>query len=113
MYNSDTEMIVPLRVAPTLTALRSELWSELVERISSADANPLEQKAFILMMARLANCGSCGVDSFRAMRGCTQCARQCIRRYRGSDDDINMLFRQYVNEVTAFLNKNKENSENG
>jgi hypothetical protein len=40
------------------------------------------------------------------MRGCTQCARQTVRRYRGSDQDLDELFAQTCQEVKDYLKKN-------
>jgi hypothetical protein len=88
MYNSDTELLFPIRVIPTLSPLRNEMWRELVARISSPQVDPSEQLAFVLMMVRLGGCVTCSSDSFRAMRGCTQCAWQTIRRYRGTDQAL-------------------------
>jgi len=113
MYNSDTEMIFPLRVVPALADLRGEEWSQLVARVASPGAERHEQVAFVLMMARMSSCGGCAADSFRAMRGCTQCARQSIRRFRGSDKDILAMFQQYLNEVAQFEEKHRNNGRDG
>ena len=55
------------------------------------------------MMARLANCGGCSMDTFRAMRGCTLCSRRTVERYRGSDEDLEQLWLKTTEEVKAFL----------
>jgi hypothetical protein len=36
-------------------------------------------------MARVDGCSSCNADSFRAMKGCTLCAQDAVRRYRGGE----------------------------
>jgi hypothetical protein len=107
MYNSDTELLFPLRVVSTLGALRGDEWQALLDRVSAADASLIEQTAFVLMMVRMDGCVGCNADSFRAMKGCTQCARQNIRRHRGSDAEIVELFEQICNEVQLYLNKKK------
>jgi hypothetical protein len=99
MYNSDTEFLFPLRVIPTLGALRGEAWRELVYWVSSPNADSPDQQAFVLMMVRLAGCITCSSDSFRAMRGCTQCAWQTIRRYRGTDQALLEQFEQAQREI--------------
>ncbi len=99
MYNSDTELIFPLRVVPSLRGLRGEVWQQLVDRVSSVQADPLDQQAFVLLMVRLGSCQTCDSDAYRAMRGCTQCARQMVRRYRGSDQDLVEQFQQMRREV--------------
>lgn len=102
MYNSDTELIFPLRVIPCLRTLRGEGWQALVDRVTAAQADPLDQQAFVLLMVRLGSCLTCDSDAYRAMRGCTQCARQMVRRYRGSDQDLLQQFEQMRSEVVAY-----------
>lgn len=105
MYNSDTELMFPMRVAASLKNARGELWSQLVEDVSREDADLRDQSAFVLMMVKLGGCIACNSDSFRAMRGCTQCARQTIRRYRGSDSDLLEQFQQYRVDIENHLKK--------
>jgi hypothetical protein len=57
------------------------------------------------MMVRLGGCIGCNADSYRAMRGCTACARQTIRRYKNSDQDLVELFNQSYREMEAYLQK--------
>ncbi len=105
MYNSDTELLFPTRVIPSLGGLRSEPWRMLVERITGGEGSPLDQEAFVLMMVRLGGCIGCNADSFRAMRGCTACARQTIRRFKGGDPDLVELFNQSAREMETYLQK--------
>ena len=105
MYNSDTELLFPTRVIPTLGELRGPEWQELIHQVTQSPANPIAETAFVLMMVRMGGCVSCDADSFRAMRGCTQCARQTVRRFRGSDRDLVEQFEQAEKEVRAFLQK--------
>ncbi|MCC6148416.1 MAG: hypothetical protein IT308_12735 [Anaerolineaceae bacterium] len=110
MYNSDTELLFPLRVIPSLAGLRGNQWNDLVKRLESTHAVEIEQYAFVLMMTRLGGCSTCNADSFRAMRGCTVCAHQTIRRFRGSDKDLLEQFAQCKKEVENFIKK-KQKSE--
>jgi hypothetical protein len=105
MYNSDTELLFPTRVISSLSSLRSERWRLLVEKVNAAGGAPLEQEAFVLMMVRLGGCIGCNADSFRAMRGCTACARQTVRRFKGSDQELLELFNQSCREMEAYLQK--------
>lgn len=107
MYNSDTELLFPLRVIPTLGSLRGEPWRELVRQVASQEVSLDRQLAFVLMMVRLGGCVTCSSDSFRAMRGCTQCAWQTIRRFRGSDQDLLKQFEQSHLEVKQYLAEKK------
>lgn len=107
MYNSDTEVLFPSRVIPQLRTLHGEAWRELSDRVCSAKSIPAERYAFVLMMVRLCGCVGCNANSFRAMRGCTQCARQTVRRIRGGDKEIMEQFQQMQKEVDAHLQKSR------
>lgn len=106
MYNPDTEVFFPLRVAPQLRGLRGDLWNGLVDQVSAEKATPAEKGAFVLLLIRLGGCVNCNSDSFRAMRGCSQCAKQSVRRYRGQDQELLDQFFQYQKEVEVHLKKN-------
>lgn len=103
MYQRDTEMLFPMRVAASLRALRGPGWRRLVDRAMAAPEGSSDQLAFCLMMIRLASCLTCHTDSFRAMRGCTQCAAQVVRRFRGSDVELATLFERAREEITVHL----------
>ena len=104
MYNSDTELLFPPRVIPSLRDLRGESWRALVEKVLCLPPTDRDRLAFVLMMVRVAGCASCNADSYRAMRGCTQCAGQSVTRFRGSDAEIQQLFSEARREVDRFLN---------
>lgn len=106
MVNTDTEVLFPLRVVPSLAEFQGEEWQKLVAHIQSPDAAPAERHAFVLLMVRLSGCVGCNADSFRAMRGCTQCARQSVRRFRGGDKEIVEQYHLMEKEVEATLRKN-------
>ena len=103
MYQRDTEMLFPVRVAPFLRDLRGRDWRRLVDRASRAKEASLDQLAFCLMMVRLASCLTCHTDSYRAMRGCTICAIQAVRRFRGEDAELVASFERAKAEVALHL----------
>ncbi len=105
MYNSDTELLFPARVIPSLGNMRTDVWRDFIERVGGADASLLEQQAFVLMMVRLGGCVGCNADSYRAMRGCTACARQTVKRYKGGDQELIDLFNQACREMEAYLQR--------
>ncbi|MCH8093664.1 MAG: hypothetical protein IH953_03635 [Chloroflexi bacterium] len=101
MYQSDTEILFPMRAAPKLRDLRGSMWQETVDQAcNSEDASP-EQLALSLVMIRLAGCLTCHPDSFRAIRGCTICAMTTIRRFRGGDEDLQILIAGARSEILA------------
>jgi hypothetical protein len=110
MYNSDTELLFPPRIIPSLRDMRGPVWSELIDQVECLDTKSPGYIAFVLMMVRLSGCIPCNADSFRAMRGCTQCARQTIRRTRGTDKDLVEQFQQIQNEVADYLNLEESNT---
>ena len=91
MYQSDTEILFPMRVAPQLRDLRGNMWKATVDRASDSEDASLDQLALTMVMIRLAGCLSCHPDSYRAIRGCTNCATATIRRFRGADEDLEEL----------------------
>ncbi len=85
MYNEDTELIFPLRVAPSLRDVHGAAWRKVVDKAAKANPESSEAVSFVLAMARVDGCNSCNADSFRAMKGCTLCAQDAVRRYRGGE----------------------------
>ena len=112
MYNSDTEILFPLRVIPALSTLRGAVWKTLIERASAQGADPVDEVGFALMMVRLAGCVTCNSDSYRAMRGCTQCARQTVRRFRGEDKELVELFEACRTDVVNYRKKSTKKTKN-
>ena len=105
MYNADTELLYPMRVTPSLRNIRDAEWAELIDSITLEPADLTQQLAFTLMMVKIDGCINCNTDSFRAMRGCSQCAKQNIKRFRGDDLELVNQFSQAKNEVERFLKK--------
>jgi len=103
MYNSDTELLFPPRVIPALRNLRGDLWQKLVDHLAQQEPASLDLIAFVLLMARLGGCGSCNADSYRALKGCTQCAQQTVRRYRGSDQELKEMFLEARRDAEQYL----------
>lgn len=103
MYNPDTDLLFPLRVVPQLRSLRGPEWANLIDEVLSEKAGLAEKSAFVLLMVKLSGCNTCNSDSFRAMRGCTACARQVVRRFRGSDMELLQQYRALVSEVQQFI----------
>jgi hypothetical protein len=105
MFNSDTELFFPIRVIPTLNEIRGEEWIALVNRVSSEESSELEKIAFSDLIIKMAGCQACDADSFRAMRGCTQCAKMIVKRFKGSDAELVEQYEQCKRDVGEFLKK--------
>lgn len=108
MYQRDTEMLFPVRVAPYLRSLRGPAWRRLVDRATRAQEASIVQLAFCLLMVRVASCLTCHTDSYRAMRGCTTCAIQAVRRFRGDDAELLAHFERALTEVAIHLKAMKQ-----
>lgn len=106
MYNPDTELLFPTRVIPTLKDLRGQEWRALIEHVQSVPAEHPETLGFVLMMVRICGCVSCNADSFRAMRGCSQCSRQMVRRSRANDAELNAQYQDACREMEIFIERN-------
>ena len=105
MYTPDTELMFPLRLIPVIGSERSDAWKTLADKASGDSAAFEDQLAFVLMMVKMGGCLACNADSFRAMKGCTQCAKQTVRRHHASESDLNELFQQSRKEVENYLRK--------
>lgn len=105
MYNEDTELIFPSRIISQLPEERGEHWKELVTKVSELEQTNIEHLAFILMMVRINGCISCNSDSFRAMRGCTQCTMVNIRRYKGDDESLLRRYNKAQKDLEFKRNK--------
>ena len=108
MYNNDTDLIFPNRVISNLGELRGASWKKLVESVAAQELDSDDQMAFVLMMAKIDGCMTCNADSFRAMKGCTLCAQDAIRRFRGDDKELNSLFSDAQKEVLSMRDSDGE-----
>jgi hypothetical protein len=103
MYNNDTDVLFPIRVIPELRSLRGSIWENLVDRVWMQHWIHPEKIAFVLLMVRLSGCSTCQADSYRAMRGCTHCAIQTIRRFRGDDRDLEEQYYSSLRDIKDHL----------
>ncbi len=100
----------PHYVIPSLRSLRGDEWRDLVARVLAVPECHELSLGFVLMMIRLNGCLSCETDSYRAMRGCTACAIQTLRRYKGADRDLSRSFQQALEDVRQYLARNGKTS---
>ena len=106
-YNSDTEILFPMRVAPRLRSVRGVVWHSLIDRVLTRPSGSPERLAFTLLLVRLSGCLTCHADSYRAMRGCTECATQTVRRFRGDDSDLIALYEYAGEEISRLMAKDE------
>ena len=111
MYHSDTEILFPMRVAPTLGDLRDGKWRSLVTKVMKEERASTNQLAFSLLLIRLNGCLTCHTGSYRAIRGCTICASQVIKRFKGNDDDLLYHFEQAKDDVCRFMKVDEKSQQ--
>lgn len=102
MHSGSELLFPPYAIAP-LRGLRGREWNALVERVAALAETDVDSLAFSLMMIRLDGCLTCETDSYKAMRGCVQCAVQTIRRFKESDDELLEQYKEAQADVIAYL----------
>jgi hypothetical protein len=107
MHAGSELLFPPYAIAP-LQGLRGPEWQALVERVAALPETHPDSLAFSLMMMRLDGCLTCETDSYKAMRGCEQCAVQTIRRFKESDEELLRLYRQAQEDIAAYLEERKQ-----
>jgi hypothetical protein len=99
----NTEIMFPPSVIPALRDTSGSEWRRLVERVTRLEETDPESLAFSLMMIRLNGCLECETDSYRAMRGCSACALQTVRRFRTNERELLRLYKAALQDVQAYL----------
>ena len=107
MHAGSELLFPPYAIAP-LQGLRGPKWQALVERVAALPETHPDSLAFSLMMMRLDGCLTCETDSYKAMRGCVQCAVQTIRRFKESDEELLRLYRQAQEDIAAYLEQREQ-----
>ena len=105
MYQQDAELLFPERVIPELKGTRDKDWDELVDMVCDQEPDSVDGLAFSLMMMRINGCLTCHAGSHRARLGCTACAQQTVRRYKGSDEELLNKFGKARGDVVVYNDK--------
>jgi hypothetical protein len=102
MNDNVADLVFPPRAIPALRSLRGSDWQKLVDSVTNLDHLEEDRLAFVLMMVHLGGCMTCQADSFKAMRGCTQCSMLTIKRFRGTDRELLDKFIESKNELDKY-----------
>lgn len=102
MYTNN-DLLFPPATIPHIRNSRGQEWQKLVDRVKKLPEDHLETLAFCLAMIRFNGCMACETDSYRAMRGCTACALQTLRRHKGPDTDILEIYDGALEEMQSYL----------
>jgi hypothetical protein len=102
MYTNN-ELMFPHYAIVRLRDARGAAWAALVDRVASLPETHEEVLAFMLMMIRLNGCLPCETDSYRAMRGCTMCSLQSLRRFKEPDEVLLSMYDKSLDDVRAHV----------
>ena len=101
--HAGSELVFPPYAIAALRGLRGPEWRALINRVAALPETHPDSLAFSLMMMRLDGCLTCETDSYKAMRGCVQCAIQTIRRFKDGDEELFKFYDEAQRDVNAYL----------
>ena len=97
------EILFPHKSVGSLAGLRDDKWRELAKRVAALPEDSPESLAFCLMMIRQCGCLDCNPDRYKALMGCSACAKRTISAFKGADDNLLRAYRQARTEVNRYL----------
>ncbi len=97
------EILFPHKSVSALTGLREPKWRELAKRIATLPEDHPDSLAFCMMMIRQCDCLDCNPDRYKALMGCTACAKRTVIGYKGPDENLLRAYRQARNEILKYL----------
>ncbi len=97
------EILFPHKSVSSLVTVRNGKWRELVRRVSGLPEDHLESLAFSLMMIRQCGCLDCNPDRYKALMGCSACAKRTVGSYKGADDALVRVYQKARVEVGDYL----------
>lgn len=107
MY-TDNEILFPHYAISALKHVRGEKWAVLIDDLVKKNESSLEVIAFMSMMINLNGCLPCETDSYRAMRGCTACAQQTLRRFKGNDEELIAKYHHAIEAMRRYAINNPD-----
>ena len=106
MHNSDTELIFPLRILPELRSFRGEKWQRIIDEALEKDAGIIEKVAITMVMVGIAGCLTCSPDSFRAIKGCTKCAKRALQKSKFSENELVKAYKDAKEKAKVYIENN-------
>ncbi len=97
------EILFPHKSVSALASVRNGKWRELVRRVSSLPEDHPDSLAFSLMMIRQCGCLDCNPDRYKALMGCSACAKRTVGTYKGADEGLVRVFQKTRSEVEDYL----------
>jgi hypothetical protein len=97
------EILFPHASVSALANIREAKWRDLTKRVAKLPEEHPESLAFTLMMIRQCNCLDCNPDRYKALMGCSACAKRTISSFKGEDQVLIRAFQKARREVESFL----------
>ncbi len=97
------EILFPHKSVASLASVRNGKWRELVRRVSNLPEDHPDSLAFSLMMIRQCGCLDCNPDRYKALMGCSACAKRTVGSYKGADEGLVRVFQKARAEVESYL----------
>ncbi len=97
------EILFPHKSVSALTSLRDVKWRELAKHVATLPEDHPESLAFCLMMIRQCSCLDCNPDRYKALMGCSACAKRTVAGYKGADENLLRAFKQARAEILRYL----------
>jgi hypothetical protein len=97
------EILFPHKSVSSLSSVRESKWRELARRVANLPEDHPDSLAFSLMMIRQCSCLDCNPDRYKALMGCSACARRTVSGFKGADETLLRAFQKARSEVSQYL----------
>ena len=97
------EILFPHKSIASLSNARNGKWRDLTKRVSTLSEDHPDSLAFSLMMIRQCSCLDCNPDRYKALMGCSACAKRTLAAYKGPDESLIKAFQKARTEVDGYL----------
>jgi hypothetical protein len=101
--HAKAELLFPAHLISSLRDLRGDEWRALVDRVAALPERDPDSLAFVLMMIELDGCLRCNSNNYKFLRGCFLCATQTVQSFKGSDEDLLLLYRRAQRTIAKQL----------
>jgi hypothetical protein len=97
------EILFPHKSVAALASVRETKWRELARRVASLPEDHPDSLAFSLMIIRQCSCLDCNPDRYKALMGCSACAKRTVASFKGGDEQLIRSFQKARGEVDQYL----------
>ncbi len=97
------EILFPHKSISALSSVRETKWRELARRVAGLPEDHPDSLAFSLMIIRQCSCLDCNPDRYKALMGCSACAKRTVAGFKGADDQLIRSFQKARSEVDQYL----------